>query len=358
MNMKTKKHDHNQTIEAVDLFCGVGGLTAGLLKANIIVKAGYDIEISCAYPYESNNKGATFIQRDVQEVTKEDIEAHYSKGALRLLAGCAPCQPFSSYNQGKDVRNDKKWPLLYAFARLIREVNPEFVTMENVPDVVKHEVYHDFVENLKKQGYSVWAQAILCADYGVPQMRRRHVLLASRIGNIELIAPTHQGKHVSVRKAIGKLPAIQAGQHHEKDFLHRSSALNSINLQRIRASKPGETWRNWPEELRADCHRKNSGKTYVSVYGRMEWDKPAPTMTTLCYGYGNGRFGHPEQDRAISLREAAIIQSFPRNYRFVKKDDALSVSAIGRMIGNAVPVKLGEVVGQSILNSLRSQYSD
>lgn len=339
-------------IEAVDLFCGVGGLTAGLLKAHIQVKAGYDIEEACRFPYETNNKGATFICKDVQQVTKEEIEAHYSDGAIRLLAGCAPCQPFSTYNQGKDTRNDKKWPLLYAFARLIKEVNPELVTMENVPDVIKHQVYHDFVKNLEEQGYQVWAQAVLCADYGIPQMRRRHVLLASRIGKVELLPPTHKDKHVTVRDAIGELPPIKAGQTYASDPLHRSAALSELNMKRIKASVPGGSWRDWPEELIADCHKKSSGKTYGSVYGRMEWDKPAPTMTTFCYGFGNGRFGHPEQDRAISLREAAMFQSFPQDYQFF--DSMVGTpnnTAIGRMIGNAVPVRLGEVVGLSFAQS-------
>ena len=335
-------------IEAVDLFCGVGGLTAGLLKANIRVKAGYDIDPACAYPYEKNNKGAIYILKDVQELTGEELAKHYSEGSIRLLAGCAPCQPFSTYNNGKDTRSDKKWPLLYAFARLIRELNPELVTMENVPDVIKHDVYKDFVESLQEQQYEIWEGAISCADYGVPQNRRRHVLLASRIGKIEIISPTHAGKHVTVREAIGELPLIASGETYEMDPLHRSSLLSNLNVARIRASKPGGTWRDWPKHLRAKCHQRDSGKTYGGVYGRMEWNKPAPTMTTQCYGFGNGRFGHPEQDRAISLREAAVFQSFPKNYEFFDATTTRpNITAIGRMIGNAVPVRLGEVVGLS-----------
>ncbi|WP_198345333.1 DNA cytosine methyltransferase [Neisseria weixii] len=262
-------------IEAVDLFCGVGGLTAGLIKANIVVKAGYDIEESCAFPYEHNNKGAKFHLRDVKDVSGNEILKHYSDGAIKLLAGCAPCQPFSTYNQGKDVRNDTKWPLLYAFSRLIKEVNPELVTMENVPDVTKHQVYHDFVEELRKKGYEIWAAKVKCADYGIAQMRQRHVLLASRIGNIELLPPTHADNHVTVRDIIGKLPKITSGEQHKTDILHRSSRLNDLNMKRIRASKPGGTWLDWPKELRANCHTKRSGQTYRGVYGRMEWDKPA-----------------------------------------------------------------------------------
>lgn len=336
-------------IEAVDLFCGAGGLTAGLLKSGINVKAGYDIEIACKYAYEFNNK-ATFVHKDVAMVTSEEINQWYSKGSVRLLAGCAPCQPFSTYNQGKDkdVTQDKKWPLLYHFVRLIKEVQPELVTMENVPDVIKHKVYHDFIKELDELGYEVFAQEVACVEYGVPQKRRRHVVLASKIGHANLIQPTHT-EPVSVRDAIFGLEPLEAGQKSETDFLHVSARLSDVNLKRIRASKPGGTWRDWPEDLRADCHKKESGQTYPSVYGRMEWEKPSPTMTTLCYGFGNGRFGHPDQDRAISLREAALLQTFPPNYQFVEFPEQINLKRIGRMIGNAVPVRLGEIVGLSFI---------
>lgn len=334
-----------QSIEAVDLFCGVGGLTAGLIKSGINVKAGYDIESDCRYAYEFNNK-AKFIHKDVAEVTGEEINKCFSNGVIRLLAGCAPCQPFSTYNQGKDVTQDKKWPLLNHFARLIREVQPELVTMENVPDVIKHKVYHDFIQELEELGYKIFAKEVACVNYGVPQTRKRHVVLASRLGGIELISPTHSFP-IAVREVISHLEPLEAGQHSKNDKIHICSKLTEINLRRIKVSKPGGTWRDWPEELRANCHKKASGRNYGAVYGRMEWDKPAPTMTTLCYGFGNGRFGHPEQDRAISLREAALLQTFPQNYSFVPEDQVVSIKSVGKMIGNAVPVRLGEVIGLS-----------
>ena len=186
--------------------------------------------------------------------------------------------------------------------------------MENVPDVTKHQVYNDFVKGLEDEGYHIWADTIRCIDYGLPQHRRRHVLLASRLGPITMIAKTHS-KPVTVKEAIGNLPKLAAGECDPKDPLHRAATLTPINLQRvvILLSEPGGTWKDWPEHLRADCHRKASGKTYPSVYGRMRHDEPGPTMTTLCYGFGNGRFGHYDttQARAISLREAATLQSVP-----------------------------------------------
>lgn len=332
-------------IEAVDLFCGVGGLTAGLIKSGIVVKSGYDIAKECKFAYETNNK-AQFVHKDVAEVTGEEIKSWYSQSAIRLLAGCAPCQPFSTYNQGKDTTKDKKWPLLYHFSRLIKEVNPELVTMENVPEVIRHKVYQDFIDELESLGYQVFAKEVICVDYGIPQTRKRHVVLASRIGKIELISPTHKTP-ITVKETIGTLEPICAGVRVNKDPLHISATLSELNMKRIQYSKPGGTWRDWPEDLKAECHRRNSGQSYPSVYGRMEWDKPAPTMTTLCYGYGNGRFGHPEQDRGISLREAALIQTFPKHYQFTETDKQISFKAVGRMIGNAVPVRLGEIIGLS-----------
>lgn len=340
-------------IEAVDLFCGAGGLTAGLQKAGIKVKAGYDIEEACRYPFEFNNN-ASFVNKDVSLVSGTEIMQWYHQKAIRLLAGCAPCQPFSKYNQGKDTSRDKKWPLLYSFARLIQETKPELITMENVPEVVKHQVYHDFVEELKSLGYFVWANTIKCVDYGLPQQRKRHVLLASSLGKISMIEPTHTPENwVTVQDVIYHLPKIGAGQTCPTDRLHRAMALSEINLKRIQASKQGGTWRDWPEELRTACHRKASGATYSAVYGRMSWDKPSPTMTTLCYGYGNGRFGHPEQDRAISLREAAIFQAFPENYQFCPQDQQINLNTVGKMIGNAVPVTLGDIIGKSFIAHLQ-----
>lgn len=339
-------------IDAVDLFCGAGGLTAGMLNAGIAVRAGYDIEAQCEYAYHENNRAA-FVACDVKDVTAEQLLGWYRPERYRLLAGCAPCQPFSTYNQGRDTRTDRKWPLLYHFARLIEETEPHLVTMENVPDVTKHQVYHDFVKSIENKGYKIWDGRVSCVDYGLPQKRRRHVLLASKLGlPIGIIPPTHKDAHVSVESVIRHLPRIAAGQCDLNDPLHRAATLTPLNFRRITHSRPGGTWRDWPKELVAECHRKESGKTYASVYGRMRADEPSPTMTTLCYGFGNGRFGHPIQDRAISLREAAILQSFPDDYVFMEPEN-ITFKAVGRMIGNAVPVRLGEVIGESLMNHVR-----
>lgn len=347
----------DRVIEAVDLFCGVGGLSYGLQTAGIKIRGGYDIDAACQYPYE-HNIGATFFHKSVADVSSKDIEKRYRLGGVRLLAGCAPCQPFSTYSNGRESTTDPKWPLLYQFARLIKAVRPELVTMENVPNVVRHEVYQDFVRTLRKMEYEVWAETVKCQNYGLPQTRTRHVLLASRLGPIKLIDPTHKDTPRTVREVIGHLPAISAGDTYLPDPLHKAAGMTEVNLARIKASRQGGTWRDWPEELVAECHRKKSGKTFPGVYGRMSWDAPSPTMTTQCYGFGNGRFGHPDQNRAISLREAALLQSFPETYQFVESGSEIAFTSVGRMIGNAVPPKLGEIIGKSLIGHVSELPSE
>jgi DNA (cytosine-5)-methyltransferase 1 len=327
------------SIRAIDLFCGVGGLTHGLVKGGVNVVAGIDLDKACQFPYEKNND-AKFIRKDIAKVTAAEIKRLLGKGQLTLLAGCAPCQPFSTYSQSaRKKKAHRDWGLLSSFGKLVKAVRPDFVTMENVPELVDHRIFKNFLSML--EGYRVDWKIIECADIGIPQTRSRLVLVASRKGEIKLNLSKVKNT-ATVRQAIKGLPKIGAGEKHKKDALHTASKLTEINLRRIRASKPGGTWRDWPRSLRAPCHRKKSGKSYSSVYGRMEWDKPAPTMTTQCFGFGNGRFGHPEQNRAISLREAAIIQSFPRRYAFAKKGAPVNFKALGRLIGNAVPVSLGK----------------
>lgn len=338
-------------IEAVDLFCGVGGLTCGLVKAGVDVRAGYDIDLSCAYPYQENN-GATFVPKSIADIQGEDLAQWYSPGSIRLLAGCAPCQPFSTLANSLKTKDDIKWGLLGEFARLVRELQPELVTMENVPRVINHAPYRGFVAALEDLGYYVDARQVRCADYGIPQERRRFVLVASRLGEVRV--PQATGPVCTVREAIGHLPKVAAGQTDPADPLHKARALTQINLQRIQASRPGGTWEDWPEEMRSPCHRTKTGASFRSVYARMSWDRPAPTMTTQCYNFGTGRFGHPEQDRGITLREAAILQSFPVDYKFVSDEGDVFFGPVGRMIGNAVPPRLGEVVGKFFLEHVNA----
>jgi len=346
---RLKKRQTRVSISAIDLFCGVGGLTRGLLDAGINVVAGYDIDEACKYPYEKNNKTAVFKTESVAKLTGLQLATFYPECSWRVLVGCAPCQPFSKYTQGLDAAVDEKWGLLHHFARLVGELKPHVVSMENVVELQRHQVYDDFVAALTGFGYQVSAQEVYCPDYGISQHRTRLVLFASLLGPVAIIPPTHKpDEYPTVKEAIGGMPKLKAGAVCSHDPLHRSSSLSKINLRRMQHSKPGGTWRDWPKSLVAKCHRGEKGKTYPSVYGRMEWDKPSPTITTQFFGFGNGRFGHPKQNRGLSLREGAILQSFPRSYQFLPPGGECYFKIIGRLIGNAVPVRLGEIIGNSI----------
>lgn len=335
-------------VSCIDLFCGAGGLTHGFIIEGISVLAGIDIEPGCRFPYEENNSSACFIERDIRKIAADELNSLFGDAEIKILAGCPPCQPFSSQTRTQVINEeDGKWGLLYEFSRLVEGTLPDVIAMENVPLVEKHRVFQDFIKNLKSLGYKVSFNIVDSSQYGIPQKRRRMLLLASKHGDINMIAPINT-QTKTVWQAIGNFPKINAGETDPVDKLHTASSLFEKNLKRIKISKPGGTWRDWPEHLVADCHRAESGKTYLGVYGRMEWDKPAPTMTTQCYGFGNGRFGHPEQDRAISLREAAVLQSFPPRYSFIGQGSAINFQKIGRLIGNAVPVDLARAIAQSI----------
>lgn len=356
---------------AVDLFCGVGGLTHGFAQEGFPVVAGFDVDESCRYAYEKNNVGTKFLLQDVTELSSETVKELYPAGKTRVLMGCAPCQPYSLYTQKKKPKSkadesleeapekaqleESDYDSLRYFATLVEGVRPEVVSMENVPQLTKHQVYSDFVRTLTRLRYHVWTKVVHCRDYGVPQKRKRLVLLASSIAPISLIEPTHQPEqYLTVRDVIGGLPTIEAGGCDSDDPLHRACGLIPLNKRRIEVTPAGGGWKDWPEDLRLTCHKKKTGKSYGGVYGRIAWDGQAPTMTTQCCGLGNGRFGHPQQHRAISLREAAIFQSFPETYEFFPKDGFSSIGEIERHIGNAVPVKLGQAIARSIKRHLEA----
>jgi DNA (cytosine-5)-methyltransferase 1 len=347
-NEFVEHQEHSKAIAAVDLFCGVGGLTHGLIEAGIPVIAGVDIDEACRYPYEANHENTAFHHRDVAELEAPEVTEWFGDASIRVLAGCAPCQPFSNYSQRYDTVGSDRWHLLRQFGRLVRQLRPDIVTMENVPTITRHTIFDDFVATLESERYDVWYDVVDCVEYGLPQRRRRTVLLASLHGKIELRAPD-TADHRTVEDVLKSLPVLHHGGKDEDDPLHTASRLSELNLKRITASTPGGSWRDWPEHLVADCHRRDTGKKYPSVYGRMRWDEPAPTLTTQFYGFGSGRFGHPDQARGLSLREGAILQGFPHDYSFVPPGAQVQFKVLGRLIGNAVPVQLGRAIGESII---------
>ena len=354
------------SISAVDLFCGVGGLTYGLQQSGINVVAGLDVDEKCRYPFEENND-AKFISKDIREFTGAELSELYPKDSIKLLVGCAPCQPFSAQTRkNKNRSSDEHWSLLKEFGRLIEEVKPELIAFENVPLIRKETIFTDFTKKLRSLDYHFDPELIVyCPAYGVPQKRRRLVLIASTWDKFELLPKTHSGSSEdgllpfrTVEDAIGDLPEINDGEVHESDPLHRSRELSDMNKKRIKQSKPGGTWKDWDEELRLPCHKKDSGKGYTTVYGRMESDDLAPTITTQFLNLGSGRFGHPKQHRALSLREAALLQTFPKDYKFIEPDSPIVTGRIAAYIGNAVPVDLAKVIGESIQKHVRENTNE
>lgn len=345
-------------VNALDLFCGVGGLTYGVQKAGINVIAGFDFEKSCKFAYERNNS-SKFIHKDIRELKDNELNEYYPDDTdVKILMGCAPCQPFSTYSyryKNDEIIQEKK-ELLDYFGKQIRLVKPQIVSMENVPQLVKEKIFERFTKLLSEEGYNITWKIAYGPAYGVPQTRKRLLLLASKLGEISFEKELNTENYPTVRDAIFNLRKIKAGETDPLDPLHTARNLTEINLKRIQSSKPGGTWRDWDKKLLPKCYQKKSGKSFGSVYGRLEWDKPSSTITTQFPGYGNGRFGHPEQDRALSLREGAILQSFPENYQFIENAGKISTQKIAMQIGNAVPPKLGEIIGRSILKHLEEIY--
>lgn len=360
--MKQRKQNQKsakvEDFSVVDLFCGIGGLTNGFVSAGFSDVKGVDLDEDCKYAYEENN-GSNFVHADVSSLSTAELLKLFTSKKRKILIGCAPCQPYSIFNRPnkKDTTPevaDPRWGLLYSFSDLIDKIRPEVVSMENVPLLKKFKggkLLQDFIQKLEDAGYHVSCEVVDAQNYGVPQRRSRLVLLASLHGKIE-IPKAIVKKPVTVKEAIGYLPPISAGECHPSDPLHRSRNLNSLSKQRMRATPEGGSWKDWDDDLKLECHKRPGGVKYGSVYGRMSWNDVAPTITTYCVGINNGRFGHPVQDRAISLREAAILQSFPANYTFGDPLEKVSLSDTAKHIGNAVPPLLGLAIAKQIKNHL------
>ena len=328
-----------------------GGLTHGLVRAGWDVVAGIDVDGGLAATYERNNPRAKFIRADIRDVTADEIDwlSGTSCSNELLLAGCAPCQPFSKQRQGRGLRKALNGTLMGEFSRLVRSLRPRVILMENVPGIAAvpgFSAFRRFLHTLRACGYSFDQCVLNARDFGVPQHRRRFVLLAVREGVAQLPTTKEYGRQVTtVRESIAHLPEIHAGETHPSIANHSAANLSPLNMERIKATPPdGGDRRDWPKQLCLGCHHDVAG--FSDVYGRMWWDRPAPTLTSRCNSLSNGRFGHPEQNRAISLREAAALQSFPDRYVFHGPR-----SHIARWVGNAVPVLLGEVLGRSALRA-------
>ncbi len=339
-------------IKVFDFFSGCGGTSAGLRSAGMDIVVGIDIDPDAAATYKANFPKATFLTADLTKTRANKLKRNVESCGPHpiLFCGCAPCQPFSKQNgarNGKDSRSS----LLSHFARFVRYYKPDFVLVENVPGIQSVKGHFsplaDFVRLLDKLKYKHTLKIVDCRDYGVPQTRKRLVLMASRKGSISFPQKTHgEGTDLpysTVWRWIRNFPRIEAGQECKKVPNHRAANLSKSNLRRIRATPPGGSRCDWPQRLMLDCH-KNGHDGHSDVYGRLRKNQPASALTTRCISLSNGRFGHPTQNRAISVREAATLQTFERDFIFKG-----TLTSMARQIGNAVPVLLANKLGESFL---------
>lgn len=356
-------------LNAVDLFAGSGGLSLGLARAGFRVRVAVEIDGDSVRTYRANHRGTRVIEKDIRKITGGQILKRARAKNVDLLAGCAPCQGFCSLtrkNRRRDPRND----LLLEMGRLAASLRPKAILMENVPGLanVGKRVFNRFLSKLGRLGYECDWRVVQMADHGVPQSRRRLVLLAGKGFKIPFPPPTHhkhakQGEKargwVTVREAIGgrEAPptlgeALAAGGPGEFDW-HVVRRLRPATTARLKASLPGASRTSIDEELLPRCHRKGYDG-FRNVYGRMSWDAPSPTITGGCTTPAKGRFGHPSRRRTtISVREAALLQSFPAGYKF----ETDSIDSACAMIGNAVPPRFAEALGVRLRRAIVSANS-
>jgi DNA (cytosine-5)-methyltransferase 1 len=345
------------SMDFYDFFSGCGGTSQGMREAGMAVRLGIDWDPDANATYKENFAKAEFICKDIRKLTVKDVAAHIKRlpGRPIVFGACAPCQPFSKQNRVRDD-NDRRRTLLREFHRFIRAFRPEYLFVENVPEL--HAIdelsgpFSEFLTFLDSLGYRYAYRTIMAYHYGVPQCRRRLILIASRLGPIEFPAPSHGPNSgnpnlPTVWKRISGLPPIKAGDAHPKIPNHRASSLSDLNLKRIASTPEGGSRMDWPKNLMLACHKGHSGHT--DVYGRMAKDQPATALTTRCISLSNGRFGHPTQNRAISVREAACIQTFPMSFEFLG-----SMNSMARQVGNAVPVEIARIFGVAIVKHYRS----
>lgn len=338
-------------MKALDFFCGAGGLTRGLLDAGIEVLAGIDIDERLRETYENNNEPSQFIAHDINEIDIHQLRADLGITAhdVALYAACCPCQPFSTLNRTK--YDEEQRALLISFGNLVAEAPPDLILVENVPglnNAYGDEIYEAFLRLIEGVGFKredIYAELLDAQDYGVPQVRKRFILLASRHGKV--VAPRRSPYKPMVRDVLKKYPRIADGARSNLFLNHETRRLQPHHKEIVKAvPKNGGSRRDIVDtSILLPCHQRHPA-AHKDVFGRMSWDEPAPTLTGRCVEIYCGRFTHPRQNRGISLREAAAIQTFPDNYEFFG-----TFFHIAQQIGNAVPVRFSKALGVAIQKS-------
>lgn len=350
-----RKENTLRCLKVVDFFCGAGGMSFGLAQAGLQVVAGIDNSKDCQRTYEANVPGAKYIRRDLTRLSANELARRLgivSGDPDLVFCGCSPCQFWSKIRTDKS-KSLKTAFLLKQFQKFIRVFRPGFVVVENVPGLFRrsdNEILRDFIEFLKQNGYSFAHGVVNAHHYGVPQNRMRYLLIASRIRTVDALPTPSEREDLNVRNFLGTengFPKIEAGHRDATEFIHTAMALSDKNLRRIRMTPTNggdrKSWAN-DSELQIDAYRGRD-EIFKDVYGRMSWDKPAPTITTRFHSLSNGRFGHPEEHRAISMREGAALQTFPSDYCFI----ANNLDSLARQIGNAVPPALARRIGEHLI---------
>jgi len=354
--------DYPFPIKVFDFFSGCGGISRGFLDAGMEVVFALDNDHNAANTYRLNFPGVPFFENAIEDLPEQALQSIIEgcNSYPILFSGCAPCQPFTKQNTKRST-NQTEILLLGEFGRFVRWYKPKLVFVENVPGLQKvnneEGPFRDFLKTLDKLDYDYRYDILASQSYGVPQKRRRLVLIASLLGPIEFPAKTHghgtsNQNYSTVKEWIKDLPVIEAGETHQTVANHRAAKLSDINFKRIRSTPPGGSRADWPTELKLSCHT-NGYTGHTDVYGRMKWDEPATGLTTRCISLSNGRFGHPNQDRAISVLEAACLQTFPKDFVFCG-----SLNSMARQIGNAVPVLLAEQFGENFINHVKKYLNE
>lgn len=336
-------------IKVVDFFCGCGGTSAGLQSSGMDIVAGVDIDPKALATYKYNFPKSKAINESICDLGFKKLEQviNKSKKDLLLFAACAPCQPFSTQNRFKKD-TDKRISLLGEFHRFVKHFQPDYIILENVPGIQKIDngPFTQFLEFLNTEKYKFDYGVKNAMDYGVPQSRKRLVLMASKEKDISLPKETHGLEKVpykTLKDSIIRYPKLKAGETCKHIANHSCAYLEEITLKRLKHTPEGGDRRHWPENLLLKCHKKHSG--HSDVYGRLSWNKPSVTLTTRCISISNGRFGHPEQHRALSVREAAALQTFDDDFIFIG-----SIGDTGKQVGNAVPVKFAKALGDKVIS--------
>lgn len=344
------------SLKAIDFFCGGGGMSYGLQQSGIEIIAGIDCETNCKRTYEANIKHAKFIEVDVFNLSEIDL-----KKSLKLkrndddlvLVGCSPCQFWSIINTDKK-KSEKSKNLLVEFERFVKYFKPGYIVVENVPGVLRKKVesgLENFISWLELNNYKVHFDVHNTVDYGVPQNRKRFTLIANRVTDTE-ITPIKSKRKKTVRDVLGEengFKKIEAGRKDTTTFMHSVPKVDELTLKRIKkVKKDGGNRMSFANDskLQLSCFI-GKDNSFKDTFGRLWWDRPSPTITTRFNSVSNGRFVHPEENRGLSLREGATLQSFPKNYRFLSN----STGNIARLIGNAVPPEYAKRIGRAIIKN-------